>query len=106
MSAVDDILANLPIDQLASQLGESPDDVRAAAQSALPALLGGLHANAQDPAGEASLADLLLLLEVREELKRRKRLGQEAPGFVEHARVGGADARAVLELLEATEVSG
>ncbi|MBA3780476.1 MAG: DUF937 domain-containing protein [Nocardioides sp.] len=59
MSAVDEILQTLPIDQLANQLGEDPDDVEQAALAALPALLGGLHANAQDPAGEASLAEAL-----------------------------------------------
>lgn len=56
MSAVDEILASLPIDQLAASLGESPAAVEQAAYAALPALLGGLEANAQDPAGEASLA--------------------------------------------------
>jgi hypothetical protein len=59
MSAVEEIAANLPIDQLASALGEDPAAVEQAVFSALPALLGGLHANAQDPAGEASLAEAL-----------------------------------------------
>ena len=59
MSAYDEILASLPIDQLAASLGESPDAVEQAAYAALPALLGGLQANAQDPAGEASLAAAL-----------------------------------------------
>jgi hypothetical protein len=36
----------------------------------------------------------------------RDALGPHGIPLVEHARVGGADARAVLELLEATEVSG
>ena len=36
----------------------------------------------------------------------REALGPHGIPLVEHARVGGADARAVLELLEATEVSG
>ncbi len=56
MSAVDEILQTLPIDQLANQLGADPDDVEQGTLAALPALLGGLHANAQDPAGAASLA--------------------------------------------------
>lgn len=41
-----DLLASLPIDQLAAQVGEQPDDVRQAAEAALPALVGGLQANA------------------------------------------------------------
>ena len=36
----------------------------------------------------------------------REALGPHGIPLVEHARAGGADARAVLELLEATEVSG
>lgn len=59
MSAVDEIAANVPIDQLAAALGEDPAAVEQAVYAALPALLGGLEANAQDPAGEASLADAL-----------------------------------------------
>lgn len=54
-----EILRNLPIDQLADQVGESPEAVQQAVQSALPALLMGMGANAQDPAGEASLLSAL-----------------------------------------------
>lgn len=59
MSAVDDILAGLPVDQLADQLGVPADQVRAAAATTIPALLGGLDANAQDAAGASSIADAL-----------------------------------------------
>jgi hypothetical protein len=55
-SDLDELRSSLPIDQIASQLGEDPDAVRQAVDVALPALLGGLQANAQDPGGEASLA--------------------------------------------------
>lgn len=58
-SALDDIAANLPIDQLAARLGAQPAEVQRAVQAALPALLGGMQANAQDPGGEASLAEAL-----------------------------------------------
>ena len=59
MAATDDILQNLPIDQLAQQLGVDPQEVQQAAQAALPALLGGLHANAQDPGGASSIVEAL-----------------------------------------------
>lgn len=59
MAAVDDILQSLPIDQLAQQVGADPREVEQAAQSALPALLGGLHANAQDPGGASSIVEAL-----------------------------------------------
>jgi len=48
MSAIDDILGQLPIDQLADQLGADPQQVQAASAAVLPALLGGLQANAGD----------------------------------------------------------
>jgi hypothetical protein len=55
MGSYDEILDQVPVDQLASQLGVDSDEVRRAAENALPALLGGLHANAADPAGADSL---------------------------------------------------
>ena len=59
MAAVDDILQSLPIDQLAQQVGADPQEVQQAARTALPALLGGLHANAQDPGGASSIVEAL-----------------------------------------------
>jgi len=58
MAAVDEILQNLPIDQLAQQVGAEPQEVQAAAQAALPALLGGLQANAQG-GGASSIVEAL-----------------------------------------------
>ncbi len=55
MSAADEILAQIPLDQLASQLGMDPADAENAVRQAVPALLGGMEANAQDPGGAASL---------------------------------------------------
>jgi hypothetical protein len=59
MSAVDDILSQIPLSQLAAQLGTDEQTAEAATRSALPALLGGLEANAQDPARAASLTEAL-----------------------------------------------
>ena len=59
MSAVDDILSQIPISQLASQLGVDEGTAEQATRQALPALLGGMEANAQDPKGAQSLADAL-----------------------------------------------
>ena len=59
MSAVDDILADIPMDQLAAQLGVDEATAEQATRQALPALLGGLQANAEDPAGAMSLAGAL-----------------------------------------------
>ena len=49
MAAYDDIASRLPIDQIAAQLGEDPAEVERAVHTVLPALLGGLQANAADP---------------------------------------------------------
>jgi len=56
MTDLNDLLAQIPMDKLASQLGVDEQTAEEAAREALPALLGGMQANAQDPAGAASLA--------------------------------------------------
>jgi hypothetical protein len=55
MTATDDILAQIPLSSLAAQLGVDERTAEQAARQALPALLGGMGANAQDPRGAASL---------------------------------------------------
>ena len=55
MSQIDEILCAIPIDRLAAQLGVDPDTAEDAVRKAVPSLLGGMEANAQDPAGAASL---------------------------------------------------
>jgi len=72
MSAVDEIMQQIPLSQLAGQLGVDEQTAGAAAQQAIPALLGGLQANAQDPAGAASLEGAI---------------GNHSPGLIE----GGVD---------------
>jgi hypothetical protein len=59
VSAVEDILADIPMDQLAAQLGVDEATAEQAARQAIPALLGGMQANAEDPAGARSLAGAL-----------------------------------------------
>jgi hypothetical protein len=56
---IQEILGNLDVNKLAQQVGADPAEVRQATAAVLPALFGGVHANAQDPAGEASLAEAL-----------------------------------------------
>ncbi|MGL5811196.1 MAG: DUF937 domain-containing protein [Nocardioides sp.] len=53
------LLDSLPIDQMSTMLGETPEDVSRGVSVALPALLGGLQANTADPAGSMSLMDAL-----------------------------------------------
>lgn len=59
MSDIDQLLAQIPMDQLGSMLGVAPEQAASAVREALPTLLAGMQANAQDPRGAASLADAL-----------------------------------------------
>ena len=72
MSAVDDILSQIPMSQLARQLGVDEATAEQAARQAIPSLLGGLQANAQDPDGAASLS---------------RAVGKHSPGLID----GGVD---------------
>ena len=56
MTAVDDILARIPLADLAARLGVDQGTAEQAARQALPALLGGIQANTADPGGAASFA--------------------------------------------------
>lgn len=85
MSAYDDILGALPVDDIAGRVGASPDDVRQAAAAVVPALLGGLDANAQG-GGAGSLLDAL---------------GQHDPGLLS----GGADL-GQLDRLDGAAIAG
>ena len=59
MDTADEILSQIPIDQLAEQLGVDEATAEQAVRQAVPALIGGMKANAQDPGGAASLEKAL-----------------------------------------------
>ena len=59
MSDLNELMAQIPLDQLARQLGVDEAEAEQLARRALPALIGGMEANAQDPRGAASLAKAL-----------------------------------------------
>lgn len=52
-SMIDEILSQIPADDLAARLGTDPDTAMDAARKALPALLGGLNAEAAGGGGDA-----------------------------------------------------
>jgi hypothetical protein len=56
VSAVDEILARIPIGDLAARLGVDEPTAETAARQAIPALLGGIQANTDDPGGASSFA--------------------------------------------------
>ncbi|ODU00640.1 MAG: hypothetical protein ABS81_23090 [Pseudonocardia sp. SCN 72-86] len=56
MSPVDEILSQIPLSDLAAQLGTDEATAEQATRQALPALLGGIQANTDDPGGAASFA--------------------------------------------------
>lgn len=72
MSAVDEILSQIPLTQLAARLGVDAGTAEQAVRQALPALLGGIQANTTDPGGASSFA---------------RAVAQHDPGLVE----GGVD---------------
>ena len=59
MASIDDLLSQIPINQIARQLGVDEATAETAVKSALPTLVGGLGANAEDPGGAASLQSAL-----------------------------------------------
>jgi hypothetical protein len=59
MGAADEILSQIPLAQLADQLGLDESSTEQAVREAVPALLSGMQANAQDPMGAASLEKAL-----------------------------------------------
>ena len=48
MPDLNDLFAQIPVDQIAGKLGASPEEVNSAVQALVPTLLGGLHHSAQD----------------------------------------------------------
>ena len=59
MTVVDDLLSQIPMGQLAGRLGVDQQTAEQATRQALPALLSGMHANAQNPDGARSLANAI-----------------------------------------------
>ncbi|MGG5175895.1 DUF937 domain-containing protein [Pseudarthrobacter sp. J1763] len=59
MTALEDILGKLPIDQIAQMLGTDSASAQAAVEAAVPTLLAGMQNNAQDPSAAANLESAL-----------------------------------------------
>lgn len=59
MSEIDELMSQIPISELASQLGVDDATAQQAVSQALPTLFGGLHANAASPDGAGSLQQAL-----------------------------------------------
>jgi hypothetical protein len=57
MSEIDEILSQVPMDQVAAALGVDEGEAEEVTRTAIPALLGGMQANAADPDGAASLTN-------------------------------------------------
>lgn len=59
MTELQDILGQIPVDQIAGMLGTDRQTAQTAVEAAVPTLLAGLHSNAQAPEGAASLESAL-----------------------------------------------
>lgn len=75
---IDQLMNAIPTRQLAEAVGEDEATTRQAVQAALPALLGGLSANAQQTDGARSLLDAL---------------GQHQDGLADDVRLDAIDTR-------------
>lgn len=59
MSEIQQLLGRMPVQQIAQQAGVDQAQARQAIEAIVPALLGGMQANAHDPSGAQSLAGAL-----------------------------------------------
>ncbi|UOW01068.1 DUF937 domain-containing protein [Agrococcus sp. SCSIO52902] len=59
MSEIQQLLGQMPIQQIAQRAGVSEAEARQAVEAIVPTLVGGMQANAHDPAGAQSLAGAL-----------------------------------------------
>lgn len=59
MAQLDDLLSRIPMASIARRLGVDETTARQAVEAAVPTLLGGMRANADHPAGAASLTNAL-----------------------------------------------
>jgi hypothetical protein len=59
MPALDDLFDNIPVADIAKRLGVEEDVARAAVHKAVPGLVSGIKANADDPKGAQSLQKAL-----------------------------------------------
>lgn len=59
MANYDDLLKLIPVQDIAARLGVDQATAESAVQASIPAIVGGMQANAQDADGERSLAEAL-----------------------------------------------
>lgn len=59
MSQIQQLLSTIPVGQVAQQAGVDEAEARQAIDAIVPALVGGMQANAHDPSGAQSLAGAL-----------------------------------------------
>lgn len=59
MADLSDLIGRLPLDRIAQSLGVEEATARSAVEAAVPALAGGMEANAQDRAGAEALRNAL-----------------------------------------------
>jgi len=82
---INDLLAQVPLDQFAAQLGVEGPQAEGIARQAITALVGGMGANAQDPDRAASLNAAL-----------GQHAGGEFPGGTDLSKVDTADGSAIV----------
>lgn len=100
--ALDDILKQVPIDDIAQKLGVSPDEAKKAVEQGGAVLLGGLAKNAQSDEGSAAIQNALKRHEGKAAANKVDDIDQADGGkIVKH--VLGDDAGDVAAKLNASE---
>ena len=61
MAGLDDLYGQIPVDEIAGKLGVDEGEVNNAIRTLVPALVGGLHQNAQDPDHAGQIASAVTL---------------------------------------------
>ena len=104
--ALDDILAQVPIDDIAEKLGVSPDVAKTAVEQGGAVLLSGLAKNASTQEGSSAIENALKRHEGSAGVSKVDDIDQEDGGkIVSH--ILGADKNAVTEkLTESKETAG
>ncbi|MFX4272413.1 DUF937 domain-containing protein [Propionibacteriaceae bacterium Y1685] len=107
MQPTDEILAQVPMDQLAQQLGTDRPTAEAAAREAVTSLLGGMQSGAGDEAGARSLLGALDDHSSSDLLDGGVQLGQvdTADGEKIVQKVYGVDSGAVAQRLSKGQVT-
>lgn len=104
--ALDDILAQVPIDDIAAKLGVSPDVAKTAVEQGGAVLLGGLAKNASTPEGSSAIEDALKRHEGTAGAAKVDDIDQADGGKIVSHILGSDKEKVTQKLTESKETAG